>query len=108
MCNPNFSVFFWVGLEKRKITKLGYEKYFLQGLHILSTAGADLLVVDCVCVISKQSKQAIIWWYCTGVVVLSTCLFAIPVLVFFLKVGLEKETEITKLGYEKHVCRVTY
>ncbi len=73
MCNPSFLVVFLGGIgkkrKKEKKTKLGYEKYFFIGKkkkkkkklnldmrndfwqgHILSTTGADLLVVDSVCV----------------------------------------------------------
>jgi hypothetical protein len=38
---------------------------FWQG-HILSTTGADILVVDSVCVISKQASNNLVvlrWWY---------------------------------------------
>jgi hypothetical protein len=53
MCNPSFLVVFLGGIgKKEKELNLDMRNDFLQG-HILSTTGADLLVVDCVCVCNK-------------------------------------------------------
>ncbi len=69
--------------KKAEITKLGYEKYFLQG-HILSTTGAALklvaalIVVDCVCVcVWVISKQAIMCWYSVHIYLQSQFLFVL-------------------------------
>jgi hypothetical protein len=61
MCNPSFLVVFLGGIgKKEKELNLDMRNDFLQG-HILSTTGADLLVVDCVCVcvcvISKEASK---------------------------------------------------